>query len=214
MYPDCRDYMERRYYLSIAAIPLAGCASTDGSSDSSNSGSTESSSNSDGNGNTDTTETSGGPESSETAENTKNSNQVESVPAADEWQGPEMNTSEYHYLIENETNNVVDATLVSIANQSNADGYLLDDMEEALLVVFNQTRNSDALTRLDVSNVYVTWEQSHNGIPLLGYALDGSGEGYEYGWVVDYTTADQLQSGSIKEEGFRQAIENSVRYYD
>jgi hypothetical protein len=204
--------MERRYYLSIAAISLAGCTSTDDSGDSGNTDSTESSSNSDGNRNTD--ETTGGSESSESADTTETSNQVESVPAADGWQGPEMDTSEFHYLIENETNNVVNATLVSIANQNNADEYLPDDMEEALLVVFDQTRDSDALTRLDVSNVYVVWEQSHNGIPLLGYALDNSGEGYEYGWVVDYTTADQVQSGSIGEDEFRQTIEGSVRYYD
>lgn len=213
MYLHCRNYMERRYYLSIAAISLAGCTSTDDSGDSGNTDSTESSSNSDGNRNTD--ETTGGSESSESADTTETSNQVESVPAANGLQGgPEISTSEFHYIIENETNNVVNATLVSIADQGNAERYLPDDMEEALLVVFEQTNNSDTLTRFDVSNAYVAWEQSHNGIPLLGYALDNSGEGYEYGWVVDYTTADQVQSGSIGEDRFRQTIEGSVRYYD
>lgn len=212
MYLHCRNHMERRYYLSIAAISLAGCTSTDDSGDSGNTDSTESSSNSDGNRNTD--ETTDGSESSESADTTETSDQVESVPAANGLQGPEISTSEFHYIIENETNNVVNATLVSIADQGNAERYLPDDMEEALLVVFEQTSNSDALARFDVSNAYVAWEQSHNGIPLLGYALDNSGEGYEYGWVVDYTTADQVQSGSIGEDGFRQTIEGSVRYYD
>lgn len=165
----------------MAAIPLAGCTSTDDPSDSGNS---------------------------------ETSNQVESVPAADEWQGPEVDTSEFHYLIENEINNAVDATLVSIADQSNADEYLPDDMEEALLVVFEQTNNSDALTRLDVSSAYVLWEQSHNRIPLLGYAQDTNSEEYEYGWTVDHTIADQVQSGSIGEDELREIIEDSVRYYD